>query len=205
MALVAWNAQEGCLGNPFKYPHKYILHISYILENVRTCGKTFWGEGASILHTGPALPPTQWRVSSHTRRMTGHGKWRDWEILQISDFEKIWILTVLGCFGTHKLKYTNWPPWFGLVWSIWNWGNFWSYNQNRILLLIWYFSSLIILKSVFHFASASDRFKYIWICSPRTFLAGAWRWWIGPIKMQIKPRQHQNNTYYVLLKLHNKQ
>ena len=29
---------------------------------------------AAILHTGPALPPTQPRVSSHTLRMTGDGK-----------------------------------------------------------------------------------------------------------------------------------
>ena len=31
---------------------------------------------AAILHTGPALPPTQRRVSSHTHRMTGDGKLR---------------------------------------------------------------------------------------------------------------------------------
>ena len=129
-------------------------------------------------------------------------KWpKNWQQLKNSRD----ISPISPTFCISELKYTNWPPWFGLVWSIWNWGNFWSYNQNRILLLIWYFSSLIILKSVLHFASASDRFKCIWICGPRTFLAGAWRWWIGPIKMQIKPRQHQNNTKYVLFKLHNKQ
>ena len=64
---------------------------------------------AAILHTGPALPPTQPRVSSHTHRMTGDGKLRlrnsKFLLLRFMENYDFNIFRILWCHSKDNMAY----------------------------------------------------------------------------------------------------